>query len=190
MSVVQQRILESISVKQELLNSEEAKNQIVRIAESCSEALQDNGRIIFAGNGGSFADAQHLAAEFTSKLARDRAPLPSLALGTNSSTMSAIANDYGYEHIFERELSAILNSRDVFIAISTSGNSLNIRKAVEVAVARGAKTFALTGISGGRLISLCECLRVPSQDTARVQECHIMIGHILVELAESFLFAS
>ena len=153
------------------------------------KALQAEGKIIFAGNGGSFADAQHLSAEFTSRFLFDRAPLPSLALGTNSSAISAIGNDYGYDNVFSRELRGIAQPQDIFIGISTSGNSRNIVRAVETAQELGIPTALLTGHSGGALATLCDCLCVPSSDTARIQECHILLGHILCELVEQKFFS-
>jgi D-sedoheptulose 7-phosphate isomerase len=144
--------------------------------------------VIFAGNGGSFADAQHLSAEFTSRFLFDRAPLPSLALGTNNSAISAIGNDYGYEQVFARELQAIAKPGDVFIPITTSGNSSNVLAAVEIAQTLGISTVGWTGQSGGRLKQLCECICIPSAETARIQECHILIGHILCGLVEAAYF--
>ena len=181
-ALIEARIIESIKVKELMLADKGLLLQLEKLAVDCVHALQAGGKIIFAGNGGSFADAQHLSAEFTSRFLFDRAPLPSMALGTNSSAISAIGNDYGYENVFCRELRGIAQSKDVFIGISTSGNSLNIVKAVEAAVELGIRTVVLTGQSGGALAALCECLRVPSSDTPRIQECHILLGHILCEL--------
>jgi D-sedoheptulose 7-phosphate isomerase len=158
--------------------------QAADLAQQCIGALRSGGKIIFAGNGGSFADAQHLSAEFTSRFMMDRAPLASLALGTNNSALSAIGNDYGYEHVFARELQGIASPLDVFIPITTSGNSLNIVRAVEMAKRLGVTTVAWTGETGGRLKDICDCLRVPHRETARIQECHILVGHILCGLVE------
>ena len=180
----------SISVKQVLLEDRELLCQIEQLANICLQSLKTGGKVIFAGNGGSFADAQHLSAEFTSRFLFDRAPLPSLALGTNNSAISAIGNDYGYEQVFARELEAIAKPEDVFIPISTSGNSPNILAAVTVAKQRGILTVALTGHTGGQLKQLCECLSIPSCETARIQECHILIGHILCKLVEEGYFKS
>lgn len=163
--------------------------QVERLAQICLRSLQSEGKIIFAGNGGSFADAQHLSAEFTSRFMFDRRPLASVALGTNSSTISAIGNDYGYEQVFARELQALARPQDLFIAISTSGNSPNILASAEVARSLGIATIGLTGQSGGKLAQLCECIRVPAADTARIQECHILIGHIMCCLVERAYFA-
>jgi len=180
----------NIDAKQRILESSTTSKQIVAIAESCVFTLQNGGKTVFAGNGGSFGDAQRLAPKFVSRLRRERNPLPAIALGANSSTFSAIANDCGYENVLERELTAIAERNDVFIAISTSGNNANVVRSIEAAKARDIRVYALTGDPGGRLASLCNCLKVPSASTAHVQECHIMIGHILVELAEGYIFES
>ncbi|MES2686073.1 MAG: SIS domain-containing protein [Pseudomonadota bacterium] len=178
----------SIAVKQALLADAALLLQIEKLAQTCLAALKAGGKIIFAGNGGSFADAQHLSAEFTSRFLFDRAPLASVVLGANNSAISAIGNDYGYEFVFARELEALAKAEDVFIAISTSGNSANVLEAVKVARANGLSTVAWTGQSGGKLMQLCECLRIPSDETARVQECHILVGHILCGLVEAWYF--
>ncbi len=187
---IREQIEASISVKQVLLSDKELLCQIEQLAHICLKSLKAGGKVIFAGNGGSFADAQHLSAEFTSRFLFDRAPLSSLALGTNNSAISAIGNDYGYEHVFARELEAIAKSEDVFIPISTSGISPNILAAVTVAKQRGILTVALTGQTGGQLKQHCECLCIPSGETARIQECHILIGHILCKLVEEGYFKS
>jgi len=186
--LIKSRISESIKVKEQMLADEDLLIQLGTLAADALIALLSGGKIIFAGNGGSFADAQHLSAEFTSRFLFDRAAMPSLALGTNSSAISAIGNDYGYDQVFSRELRGIAQPQDVFIGISTSGNSLNIVKAVEAAGELGIRTVVLTGQSGGELAALCECLRVPSSDTPRIQECHILLGHILCELVEQKYF--
>ncbi|HQS39503.1 MULTISPECIES: SIS domain-containing protein [unclassified Polaromonas] len=182
------QIRASIAVKEKLLADEQLLNQIRQLALSCIAALRSGGKIIFAGNGGSFADAQHLSAEFTSRFLFDRAPLASLALATNNSAISAIGNDYGYEQIFARELQAIAKPEDVFIPISTSGNSANILAAVSVAKELGVTTVAWTGAGGGRLGQMCDCICIPSSETARIQECHILIGHIVCGLVEAGYF--
>ena len=185
---IRKQIEASISVKQVLLRDKGLLFQIQELARICLQSLRAGGKVIFAGNGGSFADAQHLSAEFTSRFLFDRAPLPSLALGTNNSTISAIGNDYGYEQVFARELQAIAKPGDVFIPITTSGNSSNVLAAVEIAQTFGISTVGWTGQSGGRLKQLCECICIPSAETARIQECHILIGHILCELVEAAYF--
>ena len=153
-------------------------------------ALRAGGKIIFCGNGGSFADAQHLSAEFTSRFLFDRPGLPSLALGTNSSAMTAIGNDYGYENVFAREIQAIATPADVLIAITTSGNSGNILKALEAAKEANVPAVVLTGAGRGMLDDATETLNIPSTDTARIQECHILLGHIICGLVEESIFGS
>ena len=185
---IRSQIEASISVKQALLLDEALLAQIERLARTCLQSLKAGGKIIFAGNGGSFADAQHLSAEFTSRFLFDRAPLASLALGTNNSAISAIGNDYGYEQVFARELEAIAKPGDVFIPITTSGNSSNIVAAIEVARTCAVTTIGLTGGSGGRIKLLCDCICIPSGETARIQECHILVGHILCGLVEKGYF--
>ena len=185
---IKSQIEASIAVKQALLSDIAFLGQVQQLAEICLKSLRASGKIIFAGNGGSFADAQHLSAEFTSRFMFDRAPLASMVLGANSSAISAMSNDYGYKFVFARELEALAQPNDVFIAISTSGKSPNILEAVKVAKASGVATFAWTGATGGSLYDVCECLCVPSINTARIQECHILVGHILCGLVESWYF--
>ena len=185
---IKSQIRASVAVKVALLADEQLLGQIQQLSQTCLDALRAGGKIIFAGNGGSFADAQHLSAEFTSRFLFDRAPLASVALATNNSAISAIGNDYGYEQVFARELQAIAKPEDVFIAISTSGNSANIMAAVLIAKKLDVTTIAWTGESGGLLKQMCECIRIPSIETARIQECHILIGHILCGLVEAAYF--
>jgi len=181
--------LESASaVHQALLRDLSLQIRLEELATWCLESLRNGGKIIFAGNGGSFADAQHLAAEFVSRLQFDRNPLPSIALATNSSVMSAIGNDYGYDQIFARELRALGNAADVFIPITTSGKSPNIINAVTVAKERSIRTMGFTGESGGILIASCPCLCIPSNRTERIQEGHILLGHILCGMVENMFF--
>lgn len=186
---IRDQIEASIAVKRALLTDTNLIGQIEKLTSFCVQCLRAGDKVIFAGNGGSFADAQHLSAEFISRFMFDRAPLPSLVLGANNSAISAIGNDYGYEQVFARELKGMASPGDVFIPITTSGNSRNILQAVEVAKTQGITTVAFTGQGGGELVGLCECLRVPSQDTARIQECHIMIGHIVCGLTERSYFS-
>jgi D-sedoheptulose 7-phosphate isomerase len=184
MVLVRDHVASSLALKQEILNSPSLLSSIEEIGTCAREALRVGGRVLLAGNGGSFADAQHIAAEFISKLMSDRIPLPAIALGTNSSSTSAIGNDYGYEFIFTREIQAIARTSDLFIPISTSGNSANIIRAIEAASLQGVSVFGLTGTTGGKMSELCRCVKVPSANTALVQECHIMIGHIICAIAE------
>jgi D-sedoheptulose 7-phosphate isomerase len=185
---VREQIQASIAVKHAVLLDNLILEQVTTLTNQCLVSLRSGGKIIFAGNGGSFADAQHLSAEFTSRFQFNRAPLPSLALGTNNSAISAISNDYGYDQVFARELQAIAKQEDIFIPITTSGNSANILAAAEVALKLGIPTMGWTGQSGGRLKKLCQCICIPSVETARIQECHILIGHILCGLVESIFF--
>jgi len=181
-------ISESILVKQKILHDPNIISQIEKLADNCYKSIKLGGKIIFAGNGGSFADAQHLSAEFTSRFLFDRAPLPSIALATNNSAISAIANDYGYDYVFARELYSMATPKDIFIPISTSGNSANIIEAVRVAKDNHIPTVALGGGTGGKVKDMCECILIPSSDTARIQESHIMLGHIICGLVESRYF--
>ncbi|WP_276359570.1 SIS domain-containing protein [Daejeonella sp. H1SJ63] len=181
-------LLAAVEVHQAILNEKLIHSQLEDLALACLNALRNGGKIIFAGNGGSFADSQHLSAEFVSRLQFDRAPLASLALGTNSSSMSAIGNDYGYEEVFARELDVLGTDKDVFIPITTSGNSPNILKAISIAKRKNIKTVALTGKTGGKLLDQCESIKIPSLRTERIQEGHILLGHILCALVETAYF--
>lgn len=185
---VKSQIQESISVKTSLLDDDSIIQKIIELAEKCTSALRGGGKIIFCGNGGSFADAQHLSAEFTSRFLFDRPGLPSLALGTNSSAMTAIGNDYGFENVFSREIESIATPTDVLIAITTSGNSRNILRALEAAKKSNVPAVVLTGAGKGKLEDSIETINVPSTDTARIQECHILIGHIICGLVEEAIF--
>ena len=181
-------IEKSIEVKTNVLNNNTIIEQLNSLVNNCIQSLKSGGKIIFCGNGGSFADSQHLAAEFISRLRFDRAPLSSIALGTNSSNLSAIGNDYGYDQVFKREILALGNSNDIFIPISTSGNSGNVIHAINAAKEKGIKTVAFTGGTGGKMSNTCECIIVPSSSTEKIQEVHIMLGHILCFLIEEKIF--
>jgi D-sedoheptulose 7-phosphate isomerase len=169
-----------------------------RLAPDVSDAvdlmyasLAAGGQLFFMGNGGSAADAQHLAAELTGRFFRDRRPLQALALHANTSALTAIANDYGFEHVFARELSAHARPGDVLVAISTSGNSSNILRAIDAAREIKVSVIGLTGESGGQMRTACDlCLCVPSKSTPRIQEIHIVIGHTICELLEERLTAA
>jgi len=173
----------------------EVANALPRIAsdvatavEMISASLSGGGTLFLAGNGGSAADAQHIAAELTGRFLRERRALRALALHGNSSAITAIGNDYGYDQVFARELSAHARPGDVLIAISTSGNSPNILRAIETARDAGMMIIGLTGETGGKMRLLCDvCLCAPSQRTARIQEMHITIGHTICELVEERL---
>ena len=178
----------SIQVKSKILKDNIIIQQIYSLSELCINALSNNKKIIFAGNGGSFADAQHLSAEFTSRFRINRSPLASIVLGVNSSSMSAIGNDYGFDNIFKRELLGLYNPGDVFIPITTSGNSKNIINCTRQAVKLDLNIVAFTSIKDNYIKKYCETIKVPSNDTARIQECHVLIGHILCGLVEDGMF--
>lgn len=157
-------------------------------AQLMIESLRSGGKVLFCGNGGSAADAQHLAAELLGRFFLERAPLPAVALSVNSSTVTAIGNDYGYETVFERQLRGLGRAGDVLIGLSTSGNSENVIRAFEAARRMDIRVIGLTGQGGGRMAALCDlCLEVPSRSTPRIQEMHIAVGHIMCELAEAAL---
>tara|TARA_B110000037_G_C17005250_1_gene458979 strand:+ start:16 stop:594 length:579 start_codon:yes stop_codon:yes gene_type:complete len=187
-NIFKKEITESIEVKQLLLDGLDNLMVLEKLVIDCIESLKNGGKIIFCGNGGSFADSQHLTAEFISKLRFDRNPLPAIALGTNSSNLTAIGNDYGFEYIFERELIALYGKHDVFIPISTSGNSKNVIRVIKKANELDIKTYGLTGINSGKMDDLCNTIKVPSYKTEKIQECHIMIGHIICSLIENEIF--
>lgn len=182
------RIIRSISesiVTKELLKAQ-AQN-IARATQMIIECLRDGGKIILFGNGGSAADAQHIAAEFMGRYLIQRRPLPALALNVNTSALTAIANDDGFEHVFERQIYALCTHNDISVGLSTSGNSANVLLGIEATKRGEAKTIGLTGESGGKLARLVDlAIRVPSNSTPRIQESHILIGHIISELVEEF----
>ncbi|MCX6246986.1 MAG: D-sedoheptulose 7-phosphate isomerase [Bacteroidetes bacterium] len=182
-------INESIQTKQRILDDAHLVEVIREVADTCAETFCDGNKVLFCGNGGSAADAQHLAAEFSGRFNYDRAPLPSEALHVNTSYLTAVANDYSFDEVYSRILTGIGNEGDVLIAISTSGNSANIIRALETARELGIITVGLTGATGGKMKELCDFLiNVPSTETPRIQESHIMIGHIICEYVESSLF--
>lgn len=185
---IKAEIKESIKVKEDITNDLSILSQVEYITNEIIISLNNKGKIIFCGNGGSFADSQHLAAEFVSKLRFDRSPLPAIALGTNSSNLTAISNDYGYNEVFSRELNCIGKKTDIFIPISTSGNSKNILHAIECAKLKEIKVFGLTGKDGGKMKQMCDVILVPSSTTEKIQEAHIMLGHIICSLVEKQYF--
>lgn len=186
---ISESIKESIEVKKKILADNTQIELIRQVALLCAEAFCNGNKVLFCGNGGSAADAQHLAAEFSGRFYYDRPPLPSEALHVNTSYLTAVANDYSYAEVYARAVKASGKEGDVLIGISTSGNSENIIRAFEVANELGMTTIAMTGASGGKMKDCCEYLiNVPSSDTPRIQESHIMIGHIICELVESTLF--
>ena len=187
---IEELIRESIGVKSALLADVRQIELIQRIAASIIEALKRGNKVVFCGNGGSFADSIHLAAEFVSRFQKERGPLASIALGANNSILTAVGNDYSFAEVFSREVGAIGKTGDVLIALSTSGNSENILRAVQVAQELGIQVFGMTGQSGGRLSEVAESLKIPSVKTARIQESHILVGHIICELAENAMAVS
>ncbi len=182
-------IQSSIDVKKLILSNEVLIGRINDAALMCIETLRNGGKIHFCGNGGSAADAQHLAAELSGRFYYDRPPLNAEALHVNTSYLTAVANDYSYDMIYARMLQASARRGDVLVGISTSGNSANILKAFETAKNIGVKTIAMTGEKGGAMANVCDLLlNVPSQCTPRIQESHIMIGHIICEIIEAEIF--
>ena len=187
--LVRDRIQRSIEVKQLLLSDATFQDQVAQAAMQIVKTLRAGGKVLFFGNGGSAADAQHLAAEFTGRYLKERRALPALALHANSSAVTAIGNDYGFDLVFARQMEALGKEGDVAVGISTSGNSHNVLRGLEVAKSKAIYTVALTGASGGLMKEVADCtLRVPSNETPRIQECHILTGHIICEIAEEMLF--
>lgn len=185
-SDVEARIDESVRVKTALRKSADL---IVTMSRIVAECLEGGGKVLFFGNGGSAADAQHLACELAGRFYLDRPSLPAMALSVNTSSLTAIGNDYGYEHVFARQLEGIAKAGDVAVGISTSGNSPNVLRALEKAREMNLVTVGFTGRGGGRLKDLVDhCLQADSDETPRIQESHILAGHILCELVERELF--
>ena len=182
-------IQDSIGVKEKLLNDANLLQTIETVVDVISDAFAAGNKVLFCGNGGSAADAQHLAAEFSGRFYKDRKALPAEALHCNTSYLTAVANDYSYDVIYARLLDGIGVKGDVILGFSTSGNSVNIIKAFEVARERGIVTIGLTGATGGNMKPLCDYLfNVPSTTTPRIQESHILLGHIICELVEEKVF--
>ena len=189
MKRISEAIQQSVDVKQKILADNNILEAIREIAETCSQALCLGNKILFCGNGGSAADAQHLAAELSGRFYYDRPPLAAESLTVNTSFLTAIANDYSFDNVFARMLNGIGHEGDVLIGLSTSGNSENVVRAFKAAHEKGIITIGLTGGDGGRLAPLSDFLiRVPSSDTPRIQESHILIGHIICELVEKSIF--
>jgi D-sedoheptulose 7-phosphate isomerase len=180
---------QSVAVKEQLKEDENALAAIQAIAQACINAFRNRNKVLFCGNGGSAADAQHISAELSGRFYVDREPLYAEALHVNTSYLTAVANDYCYDEVFSRLVQAKGKKGDILIALSTSGNSANVINAIETARQLGMITVGLTGSSGGKMNGLSDHLiRVPSDNVARIQESHIMIGHILCEIIESTLF--
>ena len=188
-TTIQKSIRESIAVKQALLDDADFLQKIARTASVMVAAFRADGKVLFCGNGGSAADAQHIAAELSGRFYTDRPPLYAEALHVNSSYITAVANDYGYDEVYARMVQAAGRAGDVLVAFSTSGNSPNVLKAIEVAQKQGMVVVGFTGSSGGKMAALCDVLlNVPSADTPRIQEAHILLGHILCEIVEREMF--
>lgn len=188
-SEIQASIRESIAVKQAILADDVFQGKIDLAAQAMTAAFRKDGKVLFCGNGGSAADAQHIAAELSGRFYTDRPPLYAEALHVNTSFVTAVANDYGYDDVFARMVEAAGRPGDVLVAISTSGNSPGIIKAIEKAKKQGMVVVGLTGKTGGKMAGLCDILlNVPSTDTPRIQESHILIGHIICEIVEREMF--
>jgi D-sedoheptulose 7-phosphate isomerase len=179
----------SIAAKQQFLGDTAQHQVFERAVAALAEAYRKGGRLYIAGNGGSAADAQHLAAEFVSKLARDRAPLPAEALTVDSSILTAIGNDYGYEQVFARQVAGKMRKGDFFLGITTSGNSLNVIRALEQCRAMGIPTIVFSGKGGGAVKDLADyCIIAAGSETSTIQELHIVLAHTLCECVEAELF--
>lgn len=180
---IKDAFLESIQIKEELIRA--STGQIMEITQILIDCLKKNGKVILFGNGGSASDSQHIAAEFVGRFKKDRAALPAIALTTNTSILTALANDYGYDTVFAKQVEALGQKNDVVIGISTSGKAKNVISGIKQAKKMGIKTIALLGADGGELAKLADIsLVVPSNVTPRIQEAHITIGHIVCELVE------
>ena len=182
MDIITQRFDDHLDTHTKMRNYIE---EIRVVADICKNALDKGHKILFCGNGGSAADAQHLAAELVGRFVKERESLPAIALTKDTSILTAVANDYSYDDVFSRQVAGLGQAGDVLIGISTSGNSKNVVKATELARQKGLKTVAFTGEGGGKLGALCDAvIAVPSKTTARIQEMHIMVGHIICEIVE------
>jgi len=189
MDMIKKAVEESISIKLKLLNDPAQLMLVKSAAEYCIESLEQDGKILLCGNGGSASDAQHLAAELSGRFQYDRKPLYAEALHVNTSFLTAVANDYSYDAVYSRMVEAAGRRGDILIALSTSGNSANVVNAVKQAKKQHMITIGLTGAEGGELAKLCDlCIRVPSKNTARIQEAHILIGHVICEKIEKTIF--
>ena len=186
---IKDQIKKSYETKQKIYENEALLDAVVDVAQRCVALYRTDKKTILAGNGGSAADAQHIAAELVGRYGFDRPSIPSLALTTDTSNLTAIGNDYGYDQVFSRQLEGMGQEGDIFIGISTSGNSVNILKAFESAKKKNIMTVALTGRDGGKMAAMADiALVVPSNSTPRIQESHILIGHILCDIIEKEIF--
>lgn len=189
-TIIEKSIADSIAVKQAILVDNAFLQKIELAANACIQTFQKDGKVLFCGNGGSAADAQHISAELSGRFYTDRPPLYAEALHVNSSYVTAVANDYGYDDVYARMVQASGRSGDVLVAISTSGNSSNILKTIATAKKQGMFVIGMTGASGGKMCDVCDILlNVPSSDTPRIQESHILIGHIMCQMIETEMFS-
>jgi D-sedoheptulose 7-phosphate isomerase len=190
-SYIKDQIKKSYETKMAIYNNESLLDTIEEVAKKCVALYKTDKKTILAGNGGSAADAQHIAAELVGRYGFDRPSIPSLALTTDTSNLTAIGNDYGYDAVFSRQLEGMGQKGDIFIGISTSGNSTNIIKAFEIAKQKGITTVALVGRDGGIMAKMADyAIVVPSDATPRIQESHILIGHILCDIIEKEIFGN
>jgi D-sedoheptulose 7-phosphate isomerase len=188
-SYIQNQIIEAQKIMTAMVEDQKLHSHVEAAAKTCIESLNTGGKLLLAGNGGSAADAQHIAGEFVSRFAFDRPGLPAIALTTDTSILTAIGNDYGYERLFSRQIQALGQSGDVFIAYSTSGKSPNIISALKEAKSKKMKCIGFTGNRGGEMHELCDFIFVvPSADTPKIQEGHLVLGHILCGLIENSIF--
>ncbi len=186
---IMKQIAESAATKQAILENDALVNLLVEVAQACVDVYKKGKKILIAGNGGSAADAQHFAAELVGRYGFDRPSLPSIALTTDSSNLTAIGNDYGYEYVFSRQLEGLAQEGDLFIGISTSGNSQNVINAFTAAKERGVATVALVGRDGGKMAAMADyAIIVPSNATPRIQESHLLIEHMICDIIEKEIF--
>ena len=182
--IIQERFEEHLAVANAVMQSD-ILEQVERVATAIKAALANGKKVLFCGNGGSAADSQHLAAEFVGRFQKERQGLPAIALTVDTSILTAVGNDYGFDKVFVRQVEALGNEGDVLVGISTSGTSPNVLSAVELAKAKGMYCVGMTAANGAKLAEICdECIAVPAKVTARAQEMHILIGHILCELVD------
>jgi D-sedoheptulose 7-phosphate isomerase len=186
---IEQEIDKAIELYRDIRKDSVILQQVEDSARMMEASIRAGGKILIAGNGGSAADAQHIAGEFVSRFHFDRPGLPAIALTTDTSILTAIGNDYGYERVFSRQVEALGRAGDVLLVISTSGNSKNILMAIDAAAKAGVKIIGLTGRAGGKMKDACDiCLRMPSDETPKVQEGHILVSHIMCGLVEAQMF--
>jgi len=189
--LISQAIKNTIETKNKILESKEIFSSIERVVDEMTIAFKAGNKVLFCGNGGSAADAQHLAAELSGKFYLDREPLPAEALHVNTSYLTAAANDYSFNEVFARLIKGMGKEGDVLVGISTSGNSANVIRAIEEAKKKGMRTVGFTGEGGGKMKEICDYLiNVPTTDAPRIQEAHILVGHIICEIVEKNIFSS